>query len=81
MKTKHTAGGRIPGDQVDKVNARFRQQQSDLNLQYRCDACLHHDPDNHSCSLGFPTEVFGDGPHRCRTEDGALVFCKYFELA
>jgi len=81
MKPPQIAGGRIPAEEVPEVNERFREQQRELNFNYRCDACLHHDPERHLCSLGFPTEVFGDGPHRCRTEDGSLVFCKYFELA
>lgn len=71
---------RLSPEQVDAENERFRAEQQKYDLRYRCQDCLHFSEAEDRCSLGFFKSHFGDGPHRCRTEDGALVFCKYFEL-
>lgn len=67
-------------EQVEAENNRFRAEQQQYDLRYRCEDCLHFSAQEDRCSLGFLKSHFGDGPHRCLTETGALVFCKYFEL-
>ena len=74
------AGGPIDPEEVPKANAEFQKQQKEYDFRYRCNDCLHYAPDDDLCSLGYPTQHYGAGPHRCRTENGELVFCKYFEL-
>ena len=73
-------GGPVPRAAVEPVNARFRAERDRWDLRYRCEDCEHYDPDRDRCSQGWPKEHFGDGPHRCRDEQGAFVFCKYFEV-
>ncbi len=73
-------GGPIPLQEVEAVNERFCRERESFNLSYRCEDCEHYDDDKEDCSMHYPTEAFGPGPHRCRGERGELVFCKYFEV-
>jgi len=66
--------------QVPAIETRFRAEVARYDLRYRCADCLHLNRRTERCSLGFPVELFGRGPHRSRNERGELVFCKYFEL-
>ena len=75
------AGGPISPEEVPNANQRFQEEQEKFDFRYRCGDCLHYSPEDDLCSLGFPTQHYGAGPHRCRTEKGELVFCKYFEIS
>jgi hypothetical protein len=71
---------RVTPSEAEAENAAFREDVARFRLVYRCGDCAHFAPVADRCSLGFQKEWFGEGPHRCRTEAGELVFCKYFEL-
>jgi hypothetical protein len=73
-------GAPIPPPLVAETNERFRAQRDAYDLRYRCEDCGHYDPEEDRCSLKFESELFGEGPHRCRTDAGDLLFCKYFEV-
>lgn len=77
-RARHTAP--IPPESVPAENEAFRAERDAYDLRYRCEDCGHFAPEANRCSLGFETHLFGDGPHRCRLDDGRLVFCKYFEI-
>jgi hypothetical protein len=56
----------------------FSGERERYALRFTCDDCALFDPDNGSCSHGFPTDE-----HRLAHYDQpgvAIVFCKDFEL-
>jgi hypothetical protein len=57
----------------------FRADCERFALRFTCEHCALFDPEQESCSHGFPTEE-----HRLsyyEAEGAPLVFCKDFELA
>jgi len=63
----------------DRANALFLAEVEMFALRYRCEACVHVVPSDRSCSLGYPNAALV-GPPGVITDDGALAFCRYFEL-
>lgn len=83
-KSKKLAGPRpytapVDAAGVEAANDEFRAEQVKFDFRYRCEDCEHYAVPTDACSLGFPVELFGRGDHRCRLDDGRLVFCKYYE--
>ena len=73
-------GGRLSPQEVPEVNKQFHRETQQFNFHYRCADCEHFNREKSECSMRYP-RVERDGLiHQCRTEDGALLFCKYFEL-
>lgn len=64
---------------IDAANAAFLQQAQRLGLRWRCEDCAHGTPAPSVCSLGYPNADL-TGPPRAITPQGALTFCKFFEL-
>ena len=75
------AGDPVEPADVPEINARFQEQQKEFDFRYRCGDCINYANDADLCTFGFPTQRYSGGPHRCRTNEGELVFCKYFELS
>jgi hypothetical protein len=64
---------------IDEVNARFRAEVERYGLRFRCSSCAHVVAAERACSLDYPNQTLV-GEIRAIEPDGALVFCKYFEL-
>lgn len=67
-----------PGDVMAR-NAAFVAEAEALGFRWRCEHCTHFIRSTGACSLDYPN-AFLRGPPRARADDGALLFCKYFEL-
>ncbi len=65
---------------IDATNARFVEQVERYDLRFRCEDCVHVVPDRVACSLEWPNPLL-KGSLRAISDDGRLVFCKFFELA
>ncbi len=63
----------------EEVNARFRAEVTRFGLRFRCGSCAHVVARDGACSLSYPNPMLS-GAIRAIEPDGALVFCKYFEL-
>lgn len=63
----------------EEVNARFRAEVERFGLRFRCASCAHVVATTGACSLEYPNPML-TGAVRAIEPDGALVFCKYFEL-
>jgi hypothetical protein len=64
---------------VEGANARFRAEVARYGLRFRCESCAHVALARLECSLGYPNQTL-IGEVRAVEPDGALAFCKYFEL-
>ena len=73
-------GDRLPPEKAAIANRRFVEEVQLYCFQYQCHSCLHNDPEDESCSMRYPRANPGPEEHRCRGEEGELLFCKYFEL-
>ena len=73
-------GARLPPEEAKLANERFVQEVLATRFQYQCHVCLHNDPEDERCSMRYPRANPGSGEHRCRGDEGELLFCKYFEL-
>lgn len=60
-------------------NAAFVAEAAALAFRWRCADCTHVVPSTGACSMEQQPARFA-GPPRARLDDGALLFCKYFEL-
>lgn len=69
-------------EEIAALNARFREQQRDVNLSYYCIDCAHLVEESGLCSLAFPNaDVWAAAAEgRVLTDEGDLGFCKYFEV-
>ena len=63
----------------DEANARFREDAARWDFRYRCEDCDHYAPRAGHCSMRFPTAWLTTPDARMVTDDGRVVFCKYFE--
>ena len=64
---------------LEAANARFVAEARAHDLRFRCEHCAHAHRAGNACSMGYPNH-FLQGPPRAVMPDGALAFCKYFEL-
>lgn len=52
-----------------------------LNIQYSCEQCSHFDPQNLSCTIGYPTRA-----HRREQQEktyfltGRMAICRFLEI-
>ena len=61
-------------------NESFRASLAGLRFCFRCEDCAHYAPVGDRCSLEFDTAFLTTPEVRLVTDDGRLVFCKYFEM-
>jgi hypothetical protein len=73
---------RVEPGEVAGRNRHFRLQADTFNLHFSCRNCVHLDPDNRLCSLEYPNEELKQAAEQgwALTDEGDLVFCKYFEV-
>ncbi len=64
---------------MDATNAAFAAEALRLRFKFQCRDCVHEDPTDGSCSLGFPNASLQGAP-KVISERGELTFCKSFEL-
>lgn len=73
-------GERLSPEEAEIVNINFVSQVEQFRFHYQCHSCLHNDPEAQKCSMRYPRANPGPEEHRCRGDEGELLFCKYFEL-
>lgn len=61
------------------ANERFREEAARWSFRFRCEDCDHFAPAVRRCSMGFVTAWLTTPELRMVTDDGRVVFCKYFE--
>ena len=69
-------------EDVEVLNIDFTLQVREFNLHYDCRHCVHLDEPTSTCSMDYPNQTLLDAAEAgvALTEDGNLVFCKYFEV-
>lgn len=72
----------IPTDlaDIEAANASFLDEVARYRLQFRCDSCAHVVRASGDCSMGYPNHFLKGEPPRAIMANGALAFCKYYEL-
>ena len=78
--SKRIPGGRLHPDRISEVNQQFHAETLQFRFRYRCGDCEHFNREDETCSMRYPRVEVDSPKHQCRSEEGALLFCKYFEL-
>jgi len=73
---------RVEPGEVAERNRHFRQQADRFNLYFSCRNCVHINADNQLCSLEYPNEDLKQAADQrwALTDEGDILFCKYFEV-
>ena len=73
---------RVEPGEVAERNRHFRQQANSFNLFFSCQNCVHMNPTNQRCSLEYPNDDLRLAAEQgwALTDDGDILFCKYFEV-
>lgn len=64
----------------DGANARFLEDIARIPFCFRCVDCVHYALHADRCSLEFESYWLTTPELRMCTDDGRIVFCKYFDL-